>query len=109
LLNLDAQVAIGINGALAGSSQHQAVRFRGGQSLQLGGRFDELARHLLQARHHVSLGRRPFHNRQSKLFGAGLAIALEVVGLDRIGIGRERQIVVRVFAPVGVESLFKSG
>lgn len=60
--------------------------------LQPGGGFDKVPGHLLQARHHVLLGTSPFCDQQGNLLNARVAIAFEVVRLDRIGIGRRGQI-----------------
>jgi hypothetical protein len=67
-----------------------AVAHISDRPLQLGSRFDELARHLFEPRNYLGLRGCLARAYQRNLLDTGIAIALQIIGLDRIGVGRHR-------------------
>jgi hypothetical protein len=61
-------------------------------------RLDPIARRLLHLRYQLALGGRRAEVDQRELLDAEVAIALEVVARDRLGVGREREVKVGALA-----------
>src|SRR5260370_26840752 len=76
------------------------LKFRGG--------LDPIARELLELADDLRLRPRRAQVYEHHLFGAGVAIALEVVLADGLGVGRDRKLDLRTAAPIRLEQFLDS-